>query len=212
MTPMHLPWLTLLTLLPLLGAAVALLARPVARGVALAAALGAVGMIAVIWHAFNPAQGGMQFEQWAPWLPQLGIYYHTGIDGLGLLMLALTAAVTLMAIAAAWRRFATEPLFFALVLALQAGLFGTFTALNFAHWFIFWELSLIPAFFLIRLWGGAGRSRAATQFFLYTMVGSVALLLAFLLLYLGTGQFDFVALARLAHQGQLEPLLAAHLH
>ncbi len=71
-------------------------------------------------------------------------------------------------------------IYFALVLFLQAGLFGTFTALNFFHWFIFWELSLIPAFFLIRLWGGPQRAPAATQFFIYTMVGSVAMLLAFL--------------------------------
>ena len=73
-----------------------------------------------------------------------------------------------------------EPgLFFALVLLLEAGLFGSFTALNFFHWFLFWELSLIPAFFLIKLWGGPKRGPAATQFFVYTMAGSVALLLAF---------------------------------
>ena len=65
-------------------------------------------------------------------------------------------------------------LYYALVLFLQAGLFGTFTALNFFHWFIFWELSLIPAFFLLRLWGGPWRVEAANRFFLYTMAGSVA--------------------------------------
>ena len=69
-------------------------------------------------------------------------------------------------------------LFFGLVLALEAGLFGSFTALNFFHWFLFWELSLIPAFFLIKLWGGPKRGPAATQFFIYTMAGSVALLLS----------------------------------
>ncbi len=68
--------------------------------------------------------------------------------------------------------------YFALVLLLEAGLFGSFTALNFFHWFLFWELSLIPAFFLIKLWGGPKRGPAATQFFVYTMAGSVALLLS----------------------------------
>ena len=86
---------------------------------------------------------------------------------------------------------------------LEAGLFGTFTALNFFHWFLFWELSLIPAFFLIRLWGGPQRATAANQFFLYTMVGSVALLLAFLAIFLCTGKFDFMDLAELARNGQL---------
>src|SRR5205807_7695256 len=89
------------------------------------------------------------------------------------------------------------PMYFALVLFLQAGLFGTFTALYFFHWFLYWELSLIPAFFLINLWGGPMRSAAATQFFIYTMVGSVAMLLAFLAIYLSTGKFDFTELADL---------------
>jgi NADH-quinone oxidoreductase subunit M len=94
------------------------------------------------------------------------------------------------------------------MLFLQAGLFGTFSALNFFHWFIFWELSLIPAFFLIRLWGGPQRAAAATQFFIYTMVGSVALLLAFLAIFQCTGKFDFIGLFELARNGQLIPALA----
>jgi NADH-quinone oxidoreductase subunit M len=98
------------------------------------------------------------------------------------------------------------------MLFLETGLFGTFTALNFIHWFVFWELSLIPAFFLVRLWGGPGRARAATQFFIYTMVGSVALLLAFLALFLATGRFDFIELAQLARSGQLFHLIATNLH
>ena len=107
-----------------------------------------------------------------------------------LLMVLLSAIVVPMAHAGVVEECAgatRQPtLFRALVLFLQAGLFGTFTALNFFHWFIFWELSLIPAFFLIG--SGAGRSAApaATQFFIYTMVGSVAMLLAFLAIFLAT--------------------------
>jgi len=103
------------------------------------------------------------------------------------------------------------PLYHALILWLQAGLFGTFTALNFFHWFLFWELSLIPAFFLVKLWGGADRSRAAMQFFVYTMVGSIALLLSFLAIFLATGQFDFLELAGMARTGALNSALAEHL-
>src|SRR5208337_479965 len=92
---------------------------------------------------------------------------------------------------------------------LQAGLFGTFTALNFFHWFLFWELVLIPAFFLIKLWGGPKRGPAATQFFIYTMVGSVALLLSFLAIRLATGSFDFIELAGMAKSGVLTTKLQA---
>ena len=89
------------------------------------------------------------------------------------------------------------------MLFLQAGLFGTFTALNFFHWFLFWELSLVPAFFLIKFWGGPGRSAAATQFFIYTMVGSVAMLLSFLAIYQAVGTFDFIELAKQGSSGTL---------
>src|SRR2546425_8373827 len=96
-------------------------------------------------------------------------------------------------------------------LFLQAGLFGTFTALNFFHWFIFWELSLIPAFLLIKLWGGPFRSAAAMQFFIYTMVGSVAMLLAFLAIFLATGKFDFIELAEMGRNGTLASALSVKL-
>jgi len=97
------------------------------------------------------------------------------------------------------------------VLTLESGLFGSFTALNFFHWFLFWELSLIPAFFLIKLWGGARRGPAATQFFIYTMAGSAALLVAFLAVFLSTGSMDFPHLTLLASTGELEQLVTAHL-
>ena len=127
-------------------------------------------------------------------------------------MLVLSALVVLMSLLASWNNEKHGAVYIALVLFLEAGLFGTFTALNFFHWFIFWELSLIPAFFLVRIWGGKGRAKAANQFFLYTMVGSVALLLAFLALFLATGRFDFVDLAQLAQSGQLTTALAQNLH
>ena len=97
------------------------------------------------------------------------------------------------------------------MLVLEAGLFGSFTALNFFHWFLFWELSLIPAFFLIKLWGGARRGPAATQFFVYTMAGSVALLVAFLAIFVSTSSMDFNHLTLLASTGELEQMVTAHL-
>ncbi|MGB0125549.1 MAG: NADH-quinone oxidoreductase subunit M [Silvibacterium sp.] len=210
------PWITLLTLTPPVGAILILLTaaknRNVAREVAVAASGIALGLTLLLWHNFNSASGALQFQERHAWIPVLGVDYHVAIDGLGLLMVLLSAIVVLMSVAASWSCREQGPLYFALVLFLETGLFGTFTALNFIHWFLFWELSLIPAFFLIRLWGGPGRARAATQFFVYTMVGSVALLLAFLAIYLACGQFDFVDLAQLARSGQLAQDLALNLH
>jgi NADH-quinone oxidoreductase subunit M len=116
-----------------------------------------------------------------------------------------------MVVLASWRVEEKAPLYFSLLLFLQAGLFGTFTALNFFHWFLVWELSLIPAFFLIRFWGGPERAAASVQFFIYTMVGSVAMLLAFLGIYRATGTFDLVKLAELGRSGELAGYFAVKL-
>jgi NADH-quinone oxidoreductase subunit M len=123
----------------------------------------------------------------------------------------LSAIVTLMSVDAAHRVHHQPGLYFGLVLLLESGLFGAFTALNFFHWFLFWELSLIPAFFLIKLWGGSRRGPAATQFFIYTMAGSVVLLIAFLAVFLSTGSMDFPHLTLLASTGELEQMVTAHL-
>ena len=164
----------------------------------------------VIWLHL-PADGSIGMVESKAWAPSLGIQYHLGVDGLGALMLVLSALVTLMSVDAAHRVHHEPGLFFALVLLLEAGLFGSFTALNFFHWFLFWELSLIPAFFLIKLWGGPKRGPAATQFFVYTMAGSVALLLSFLAVFLSTGSMEFGDLAAMAANGTLEQQVTAHL-
>ncbi len=227
------PWLTILTLLPVFGGVMVIGMRDqqkLARKLTLTFSFLSLGLTLLLWKNFNAASGELQFTEQFEWVKSLGIQYRLGVDGLGLLMLLLTAIVTPLALMAAWNLFAgragsplpaagstmsdgahgvtrptleNEHLFGALVLWLQAGLFGTFTALNFFHWFLFWELGLIPAFFLIKLWGGPNRGPAATQFFIYTMVGSVALLLSFLALRLATGSFDFIELAAMAKRGEI---------
>jgi NADH-quinone oxidoreductase subunit M len=136
-------------------------------------------------------------------VPSLGIEYSLGVDGMGVLMVLLSALIVPFALLASWKIEHNPKLYFSLVLFLESGLFGVFTAQNFIHWFLYWELSLIPAFFLIKLWGGPRRTNAACQFFIYTMVGSVALLAAFLALYASneasTRTFDFAQLAVAAH-------------
>ena len=202
-----------------------------ARGFALASSSVSLAFAVLIWKNFDPTSAELQLAERHDWIPTLGIEYFVGIDGVGLLMILLSAIVVPMAMLASWGgagsplpaagsrgddgahgvRRPASTLYFSLILFLQAGLFGTFTALNFFHWFIFWELSLVPAFFLIRLWGGPQRSAAATQFFIYTMVGSIALLLAFLALYQAVGTFDFIRLSELGRSGELASALSVKL-
>jgi NADH-quinone oxidoreductase subunit M len=208
--------ISLITVLPVVGAVMLLVlgARVgnLARWVALAFSLAVLALTLVLWAHFDTGSGRMQFEERYAWIPALGADYRVAVDGLGLLMLLLTAVVTPIGIAASWRIEERSGLYFALVLLLEACMLGSFTALNFFHWFVYWELGLVPAFFLIKLWGsGRRRSAAATQFLVYTMVGSVALLLSFLAIFLATRTFDFTELAGLAQSGQLMPAVVAKL-
>lgn len=204
----HFPLITTLTFVPFVGAIVLAFVgrgnKSMPRGFALAVSFISLALALVMWKGFDASSGGFQFEENHAWIPTLGVYYRVAVDGLGLLMVLLTAILTPMAILASWRTEDRPHIYFSLILFLQSGLFGTFTALNFVHWFLFWELSLVPAFFLVRLWGGPQRAAAAMQFFVYTMVGSVALLLAFLAIFLATrngpelpGVFDFTKLAEI---------------
>ncbi len=202
--------LTALTVLPLAGAVIALWSGKHARGVALITALIALAGSLYVWTLL-PADGSIGLVERVAWAPSIGIEYHLGVDALGALMLVLSAIVTLMSIDASHRVHHQPGLFYALILVLETGLFGSFTALNFFHWFLYWELSLIPAFFLIKLWGGPRRGPAATQFFIYTMAGSAALLICFLALFMATGTMDFTQLASMASSGALAEVVTSHL-
>jgi len=205
--------LTILSLLPIAGGLLLLLTPAegrVARKLAVVLGFLPLILVAYLWRNIDGGSGALQFIEKHSWIPSIGADYFLGLDGLGLLMVALSAIVVPFAIAATPTTQQSR-LYFALMLFLQAGLFGTFTALNFFHWFIFWELSLVPAFFLIKLWGGAKRSAAAIQFFIYTMVGSITMLLAFVGLYLATNTFDFMRLGEMAGSGELKQLVATKL-
>jgi NADH-quinone oxidoreductase subunit M len=209
------PIISVITFLPLFGAiliiGLAAEQKKLARLLALGFSFISLALTIFLWARFDSSSGELQFVESYNWIPTLAAQYHVGVDGLGLLMVLLTAIIVPMAILASWNIEERVPIHFALILFLQAGLFGTFTALNFFHWFIFWELSLIPAFFLIKLWGGPNRSSAATQFFVYTMVGSVAMLLAFMAIFVATGKFDFTELAELGRTGTLTSALVVKL-
>ena len=204
---MSFPWLTLITFIPAIGAILVAgfgseqrrLVRPVAFGFSLVA----LALTIFVASRFDARSPELQFVERAAWIPSLNIDYFLGIDGLGLISILLAGIVVPIAMLASREINQNSHLYFALMLLLQSGLYGAFTALNFFHWFIFWELSLIPAYFLIKLWGGPDSTHAAAQFFIYTLVGSVTMLLSFLAIYVATGTFDFIALAEKAHSGEL---------
>ena len=208
------PFLSILTGIPLVGALMlGIIGKKhphVIRFFALAATTTALIWTVLLCVLFNPTNG-LQFIEKHAWIPSLHIDYFLGADGLSMLMLLLSSLVVTFAL------FASRPAetcalpYYTLFLLLESGLFGTFTALNFFHWFLFWELSLIPAFFLIKLWGGTMRSPAATQFFVYTMVGSITMLLGFQAIYLSVGTFDLIELGRLGQSGQLTKALETKL-
>jgi NADH-quinone oxidoreductase subunit M len=143
------------------------------------------------------------------WVATLNVHYHLGLDGLSLVLVLLTGIITPLALIASWSVDRSPRLFGVLFLALQGAALGVFLALDFFHWFIFWELSLVPAFFLIKLWGGAGATRAAYQFVIYTIGGSAFMLLGFAALFATTGTLDFLQLAQLAADGTVGRNLAA---
>ena len=189
-----------LILLPLFGALLVTFARQNhARAIALAFNFLTAALAVVLWRSFDTGATALQFVERHAWIPGIGAEYLVGIDGLSLLLVLLTSILFPFALLA-------QPVgrgFCALMLLMQAALYGTFTAQNFILWFLFYEMSLIPSFLLIKIWGGANRDRAATKFFVYTFLGSVAMLLAFLGIYFARGTFDFAALATLGKTGLL---------
>jgi NADH-quinone oxidoreductase subunit M len=200
------PYLSLITFTPLAGAVViALLGKTrerIIKVVALLASLVSLALALQVWFGFDPGKGLMFEEQWA-WIPVLNVKYHLGVDGLNITMLLLTAIITPLALLTHWKQDRDVKLFFFLFLLLETGMFGVFTALNFFHWFIYWELGLIPMFFLIKIWGAEERTYASFKFFLYTLSGSITMLVAFAFLYLATNTLDFLELRQKAASGEL---------
>jgi NADH-quinone oxidoreductase subunit M len=205
--------LTSLTLLPIAAGLLLLVTRgdgSVLRKLAIALSFLPLCLVALLRQQFDVASGALQFIERRQWFTSPNVEYFLGIDGIAFLMVLLTAIAIPFAVVATPREQQNRT-YFALLFFLQAGLFGTFTALNFFHWFIFWELSLVPAFFLIKIWGGERRGVAALQFFIYAMVGSIAMLVAFVGLYIATDTFDFIKLAEFARNSQLAQMVAAKL-
>lgn len=192
--------ITALIFIPLLGAfAVSIWPHTNGRPVALTFNVISAACAFMLWRNFDTTGAGLQLIERHVWIPAINAEYLVGVDGLSLLLVLLTSLIIPFG-------FLAQPAgrgFSATMLVLQAALYGAFTAQNFVLWFLFYEMSLIPAFLLIKIWGGENRDRAATKFFLYTFLGSVAMLLAFLGIYFASGTFDFATLASLGKNGGL---------
>jgi NADH-quinone oxidoreductase subunit M len=207
--------LALLQLLPLLGALALALARrwPGSTAVRFATlwSLLPLGLVLVMaWQSrANPAVVSAGWD-W-PWLPEAGMVLRFSADGVSLGFLLLTALVVSFSLFMAARIGPASRGFAALVLITEAMLFGVFTARHFVPWFLCWEGTLIPAYLLVRLWGGPKAAGAAMRFFMITLAGSLAMLAGFLVLQKATGTMDFAALADLAAQDKLAPMVATTL-
>ncbi len=206
MTHSSIPLLSLITFMPLVGVALILLVPKSSdreiKLIALGASIISLLTTLCVWSRFDPNAGLVFEERWS-WIPTLNVDYRLGVDGLSMTMVLLTAIVTPLALLAHWKQDRNVKLFFILFLLLQTGMFGVFTALNFFHWFIFWELGLIPMYFLIKIWGAEDRTYASFKFFVYTLAGSVGMLLAFAFIYLATNSLDFLDLRQKAASGEL---------
>jgi NADH-quinone oxidoreductase subunit M len=137
----------------------------------------------LVWR-FHSAAAGFQFTEHADWIPSLGASYSIGIDGISLLLLMLTTLVGFLALLSSWSAIQDRVKeYYAMFLLLQTGMIGVFISLDFFLFYIFWDLVLIPMYFIIGIWGGPRKLYAAIKFFLYTLAGSVLMLLGILTLY-----------------------------
>jgi NADH-quinone oxidoreductase subunit M len=201
--------LKVLVFLPVVGAAL-LAVLPVRRAlplwqVAMSFALAALGYALWLAGQFDPSGAAVQMFESRAWNLRLGSYFALGVDGISLAMVLLAALLTLIAVLVSRRMEEGARLYFMLVLLLESAMFGVFTARDWSLFYVFWEATLLPLFFLIDRLGGPNRQRAALNFFLYTLGGSVFMLVALLFLYDAAPGHSF-AMADMAEGGRGLPL------
>jgi len=199
---MSFPILTIITFVPLLGAILIFFVpkerESLITKLAIAISFVVLILALVLGFYYDKAAGGMQFVEEYSWISTLDVYYRMGVDGLSVPMIFLTALLTILCLFYSSHTIKDRvKQYFMLFLMLEMGMFGVFVSLDFILFYVFWEIGLVPMFLLIALWGGERREYAAIKFFLYTLAGSVAMLLAILGVYLNTGTFNIIEVARL---------------
>lgn len=196
------PVLSLVTWLPLVGGAIILSIRGDAEAVARNARWAALwtslivfGLSLVLWVKFNPSDPGFQFVENVPWMPEYGLTYHLGVDGISVLFVLLSTALTPICVLASWEIIKYQVREYMLAfLILETMMVGTFCSLDFIIFYMFFEGTLIPMYLIIGVWGGPRRIYSAFKFFLFTLAGSVLLLLAILAVWYQTGTMDIATL------------------
>ena len=187
--------LTYMTFVPVAGAVLVLLLpnnnHNLIRWVSALVTVPPLAMACWLFANFDSSKPGLQFVEKYQWIPAYNISYYMGIDGLSISMVLLTALLCFLCIFASWGIEKGVKGYFSLFLMLDAGMMGVFCALDFFLFYIFWEVMLLPMYFLIGVWGGPRREYAAIKFFLYTLFGSVLMLLAILALYFSSAPNTF---------------------
>jgi len=203
MNDLGFPILSLLTFLPLVGVAIILTVRGEeavvasnARWTALWTSLGVFALSLVLWVKFDQSNPGFQFVETAAWLPQVGLTYKMGVDGISVLFVLLSTALTPICILASWESVTSRVRDYMIAfLILETMMIGTFCALDFLVFYMFFEGVLIPMYLIIGIWGGPRRVYAAFKFFLYTLAGSLLMLLAILAMWNAAGTTDIATLS-----------------
>ena len=190
--------LTWIIFIPLAGAVLITLIHDEGwiRLVALGATVADLAASLPLWTRFDTSTHAMQFVERVPWIKTFNINYAVGVDGISVLLILLTTLLTPMAILCSWRVIQSRVKeFMIVILVLETAMIGVFCALDFVLFYVFWEAMLIPMYLIIGVWGGPRRIYSAVKFFLYTLAGSLLLLVAILVLYfLGGKTFDIQAL------------------
>ena len=191
------PLLSLCVWLPLVGAVATWLmrSRQAATATALLFSLLTLGAVLSVVFGFDAEVAGYQYLEQRDWIPQFGLQYKLGVDGISILMILLTGLLTPIVIATSWLSISDRTReYMAAMLLLETGMIGVFTALDLVLFYVFWEVVLIPMYLIIGVWGGPRRIYAAVKFFLFTFVGSVLMLVAIIAIGLDAGSFDMQTL------------------
>ena len=206
MTTATFPWLTLLIFIPLAGAVALFFVKE--TSVRLAALVITVADLLIslpLWWLFDDSSGQMQFAEQVAWITAPPIHYRLGLDGISLPLVLMTTVLLPLCVLVSWRSVETRiRSFMAMLLVMEGAMIGVFAALDFVLFYVFWEAMLIPMYLLIGVWGGPNRLYAAIKFFLYTLAGSVLLLVAILVLYFQGHTFDILQLSQGAYSTSLQ--------
>ncbi len=193
--------LSLITFIPLIGGlAILLIPKDKHLAIKLTALLFSLPPLVlsiIMWAGYYHSGGGMKYVVKIPWIQLLNVHYYMGVDGISVPMVFLSTLLTTLVIIYSWIINERPKEYFALFMFLEMGMIGVFTSLDFFLFYIFWEISLVPMYFIIGVWGGPRREYAAIKFFLYTLVGSVAMLLAIIAIYFNVHTFSIPDAIRL---------------